>query len=93
MRTQKLLSVSFLTLKLLLSSNTTLADEIPRPDFSCLTRQEKENIAVCFQENADCHLSLSKATSSPVQDDWSILLTAGLVGVIGGLVMAHQVEK
>lgn len=92
MRKSKIPFMLFLTLSLTLYSTRTSADEIPKPDFSYLSRDQKEKIAVCFAENSACHESLSKATTDPVQDSWSVLLTATIVGVIGGLVLAHQFQ-
>lgn len=66
------------------------AQEIPKPDFTSLTRVERENIAICFQENAACHETLKHMTITPVQDDWAVLITAVVVGVIGGIVLDHQ---
>lgn len=83
----------FLILSLITFSTKILAQEIPKPDFTCLTRPQKEQIVACFEQNTECHQALAKATSEPVQDSWGILIAASLMGVIGGLIIAHQYPK
>jgi len=71
-------------------SAKTWAQEPPKPDsYTQLPREQREVIAVCFEENAECHRSL-KRSDAAVQDEWQVLIVAGLMGFVGGLVVAHQ---
>lgn len=71
-------------------SALALAQEIPKPDFTSLTRVERESIAVCFQENDACHETLKTLNHTAVEDNWTVLFAILLVGVAGGMVIDHQ---
>jgi hypothetical protein len=94
MKRSKMTFAFFLILNSTLFSQKTLAEEaLPRPEFSCLERDQKEKIAVCFSQNETCHEALKKSQTTPIQDVWSVLLTATLLGVLGGLVLGPPVAQ
>lgn len=83
--------VCFLMTSSIVWSVKISAQEIPKPDFTSLTRVEREKIAVCFQENEACHATLKNLDNTPVQDDWGVLISAMLVAMIGGMIVDHQI--
>lgn len=68
--------------------------EIPKPDFSCLTRYQKERIEICFEQDNQCRLALEKSSApeSPSSDLVYFLGTLMLGGFAGALIYA-QVHK
>jgi hypothetical protein len=85
---------SFLSLSLMLCSLKTLAlDEIPRPEpYTSLTREQKESIAICFQQNLACHESLHAAEAS-TQNDWTFFLGSFILGSVATIILEAQVHK
>lgn len=60
----------------------------------CLTRDDKEKIVVCYQENALCHDNLAKAIAPPaIETDWEGRIIAGLIGMAAGLIAINQVRR
>lgn len=59
----------------------------------CLTRDEKEKIVTCFQENALCHTDLAKVIAPPaIETSWESYALALLGGVVGGMVLNQQLR-
>lgn len=73
----------------------SLPPDPPKPiDLSCLSRPEKEAIDVCFKQNADCHLALSKAETPPAPvSSWTKIGLYVLAGVVTGMVVEGQLKK
>lgn len=91
MRLQKALLMS-LTLTSIVSLPRSWADEIPVPDFSCLTRPEKNQILICFKENDECHKSLLKADSQ-LENDWQVFAGAVAIGILVGAFGYAEIHK
>lgn len=92
----KLLKTFILILIALLipSYPTILAQDIPKPDFSCLTRTEKEEIAVCFRQDKQCHSDLEYARQEPtLESEWTYFIGTFILGGIGGVILAQQLHK
>lgn len=90
MRRFLLLFMSFL----MLSGSPSLAaqsTDIPKIDTDWMKKYQ-EAIIICDRENQSCHQSLAKVTSEPIQDSWGVLLTAAVLGALGGIVIEHQVN-
>lgn len=68
-----------------------LADEWDplKPDFSCLTRPQKNAIEVCFKENEQCHEDV-QAKDTEVRDGWENVLGAGAVALVVGFLLAYE---
>lgn len=67
--------------------------EIPKPDFSCISRQEKESIASCFAENEILTRDLDKAVSNPtLSSEWENFIGIFVLGLVGGMVLQVQLE-
>lgn len=80
----------------MLLSGNSLAQEsrapLPKPDFD-LTREQKEAIVVCFQENQACHDSLAHAISPPTyRDEWTEFIGTFVLGLTGGMILANQLH-
>lgn len=55
-------------------------------DLNCLTRQQKEKIEGCFEENSFCHAELKKISQDPPAQ-------SGIgFGILGGFVLGFIVE-
>ena len=82
-----------LTLRSQASSGADLAPAKPlSPDpFACLSREGKERIAECAEENFNCHTALAKS-DKVVRTDWESLSIAFFVGVIASTVVANQLR-
>jgi hypothetical protein len=97
MTKSKLKPALLVMLSLTLFSTMTLA-EIPSLNPAevvdgCLTRDEKEKIVVCFQENALCHADLAKMVApAKIESAWESYLLAAFAGVVSGMVLAQQVR-
>lgn len=77
----------------MLFSAMTLADppEIPKPDFSCLSQEQEQKIAICFAENKICHDSLADAVSPPAyEEDWTVFIGVLVLGALGGMALEYN---
>lgn len=52
---------------------------VPKDRFACLSRNEKESISACFDENFICHQTLAIAAREK-QTDWQAIVIASLAG-------------
>lgn len=78
----------------LMGFSAIASDDLPKPDFSCLTRDEKELIQNQFMENSSCHKALSSMVIPDAKpDDWSFFFGAFILGAIAGVVGAAQARK
>lgn len=70
------------------------AQTVTSLDFRCLTREQKEKIEICFEENEVCHAELATtATSAPSQESfWVLLIMTGAIGFVGGLAARGMVK-
>lgn len=61
-------------------------------DLSCLSRQQKEFIDECFDQNTQCHRDLQTVSTIASQEssDWEYFVGAILLGGIGGWIIAVQ---
>lgn len=61
----------------------------------CLTRDQKEKIEICFEENAACHESLSKVklNTDPEKSSLRTILISVLGGIVLGLALDSQLRK
>lgn len=58
-------------------------------DLSCLSRPQREEIAVCFLQNEACHKSLESAPAEIEKNSWKNYVIAALLGVAGGFALAR----
>jgi hypothetical protein len=73
---------------------STLAQALPQKyDFSCLSRDMKEEIESCFLQNDYCHAELKKVTTPSVSSSWQVIGLAALGGILGGMVLTQQLRK
>lgn len=86
--------ISFLMLSSMVFLSPTSAQEIPKIEsYGCLSRSQKEAIAISFEENRVCHDNLSLATSpSPIRDEWSDFLSAFVLGAIAAVVVQNNMR-
>lgn len=82
------------TMSSTLLSQSALAAEIKLlPDFSCLTREQKESIAICFGENDSCHESLKSVSAGAYfESPWQSYLLAGILGLAAGMIAQNQLR-
>jgi hypothetical protein len=81
-----------ISLALISFSLKTSAQEINlKPDFGCLSLEQKQKIAIAFEENKACHESLKLAsdTEQPIKN----LAIAFLVGAVLGIGATLAVHK
>ena len=61
-------------------------------DYTCLTREEQEKIAVTFDENEACHADLAKLTqpepASPSWEKYALIFVGGIA--VGAFVQSHR---
>jgi hypothetical protein len=68
--------------------------EIPKADFSCLSRDQREEIADQFSQNMACHKELAKMViPPPAQDEWTWIMLSFLAGIAGGVYGYKAVQK
>ena len=89
MQLSQILKLSLTVLLIVTWPSTCRPDDLPKPDFSCLSRPQKNAIEICFRENKQCHSDLQKQDES-AQDDWQYFLGAAAVGVIGGILLSYE---
>lgn len=81
----------------MLPSQKTLALNLQpqtKNGYECLSRAQKENITDCFQENLECHLQINKLTAPPsILSSWEVIAISALGGVVGGMVLANQLNR
>lgn len=83
-----------LTLSLSPCSIRASASEInlhPSNEISCLTREQKEQIEVCFEENLSCHQALN-STMGPPKPSWELIALGIAAGMVTGLVIDAQIH-
>ena len=63
-------------------------------DLSCLNRQYKQPIEICFEQNSACHAALKVANTPPPSEITlqEVLLYVGS-GLLSGMILEHQMEK
>lgn len=77
-------------ISLIVLSPTTLAMETTL-DLTCLTRQEKEDIHLCFQEKSMCQKELATVQSiEPSSNDLVFIIGALVLGGIAGMITQAQ---
>ncbi len=84
----------FLILSLLLCSTRALALEPnlqPSNSLSCLNREQKEQIEVCFEENLACHQALYGVQSSP-RPSWEFVALGIAAGMVTGMILNSQLH-
>lgn len=80
-----------LTLSSMLFLDRTSGQEIPKPAFyGCLSRSEKEMVAVCFEENSECHETLHQIQSESDKNDLTYFAEALVIGILAGMVINHN---
>jgi len=96
MRILLLKRMALVTLSLMLFSSKTLALELsPKKSdtlFDCLSRDQKEKIQVCFEQNASCHDALAKTVSVEKPPSVQIFGLAILIGFAAGMMAATQIR-
>lgn len=81
-----------LILILSLASQKTSAEINLKPSpFACLDRDQREQVAIAFEENFACHQVLKQAVQAP-QADWEIVLFAIAGGIVAGMVLDSQIH-
>ncbi len=75
----------------LLCQRTSGLELSPQPAFVCLSREQSEKTAMCFEENLACHVALAK-TAEPQKASWEITALGVLAGVLGGMVLSAQLH-
>lgn len=86
-------TLSVMLLLTLCSQKVTAADLNLSPSgYSCLDRQHKEAVEVCFQENDVCHQALMK-DDEPEPPSWEQYSLAGLAGIIAGAFLDGYLRK
>lgn len=76
----------------MLFSQKILAEE-QKNDFSCLTREQKEAIAVCYKENYSCHQNLKAKSDVLFEPQWGAFVGVLLIGVISGMSLEHKISR
>ena len=73
---------------------STSASDLPKPDYSCLTRPQKEKIEVAFEQNDQCHKSLANVKSIVADEmDWVSMGLALVIGMAGGMIIQSQLHR
>lgn len=73
-------------------ANTWTLELSPQHDpLSCLNREEKETIEICFEENTACHAALANVTPAPAPE-WELVALGLAVGFLGGMVLDAQLH-
>lgn len=79
----------------MLYSKKTWSQEQNQPniaDFSCLTKVQKEKIAICFQQNQYCHRQYDgRLDASTMLPDWQIVGWAALASFAAGMAIEYKV--
>ena len=85
-----------LMLSATLCSQNSLSEQpqLPKPDFSCLSREQKDQILISSQENDECHKALGQLSVPPADPhEWTYFSGAFFLGCIAGIVIAGQIHK
>ena len=81
----------------MLWSQKTLAEQNLDPEYnlSCLTQDQKKAIAQCFEETQSCENTLMDKTLNHELFgwNWKIMVWSAAIGVIGGMVLEHELVK
>ncbi len=85
----------FLTLIGSLSETSIAATPNVKLTPDCLTREQKENIVIAFEENAACHKKLEEMAKISASTDpaWELVAFYILAGVAGGIVIDNQLLR
>lgn len=87
----KLKRMVLVILSLTLFCQTSLGQTPKRlNDFSCLSREQKEQIAVCLKENLACHAALNEKKSDA--PEWTAFAGVVLLSIISGMAIEHQLK-
>lgn len=73
----------------MLFSKSTFPQQLEINNFSCLSRDQKESIAACFEQNAECHKFIEKAVDHNERNLWEIALLTAVLGFVGGMAAAR----
>lgn len=73
----------------MLYSRNAFTQEIEISNFSCLSRGQKEQIAVCFEQNAECHKYIDRAVDHNERNLWEYVLLSALLGFVGGMAVSR----
>jgi hypothetical protein len=86
--------LSYLLLSSMLWSQKTLA-QTSLSDLSCLSKPQKDAIAVSFQKNEDYEKRIANLEIQQTLFgwDWKILVWGIAAGAISGMVLEHQLSK
>jgi hypothetical protein len=78
---------------MLISPSAFPLDEIPKPDFSCLTREQKEYIDISIRNDISCHAQLEKCNTPPpnIQTWQEVALYTG-AGILLGFLLRGLVK-
>lgn len=62
-------------------------------DFSCLTKEQKAAIEVCFEENQYCHKQVASRdiTSKLFSPGWDTILYFTLAGIASGMIIDYKI--
>lgn len=75
-------------------SASSSAQQTENYNFNCLSRDQREQIDICFMENLACHKQV-KDLSSPAKLEVSFesLILTGLLGIVSGMVINQQIRR
>ena len=81
---------NFLPLLILMTLSQGTSAEEPNlsPKFPCLTIDQERAIAICHDENLNCHQQLAKV--SKPEPTWETMLLMLVAGVAGGAVLQNN---
>lgn len=86
--------IACLTMISMLSSQISSGQEIKSLDFSCLTRDQKEEVVVCFDERAQCGKDLmSMEKTDTIVGPWEAFFVGIAAGLLGGVALSKQFNK
>lgn len=63
----------------------------PKP-FSCLSRQQKEKVLGCFEQNVICHQALVKISKQQEPFDWETIFLSVAGGFVAGMILDAQLH-
>lgn len=74
------------------SASTSEINLHPSNELSCLNRDQKEKIEVCFEENFACHEALDQMQSKPMPS-WELVALGIMGGLVTGMVLDAQLRR
>jgi hypothetical protein len=73
---------------LTLASSRIAKAEVDLKPWSCLDREHKEQVEICFEQNSACHQALQK--SETVATDWELLGLSLASGLVAGILFEQH---